>query len=52
MKRFIAELNAHEGASGSGSGDADAPSTHATEIPAGDGTSAPSEDAAEDGVAN
>lgn len=52
VKKFIAEWNAHEGAAGSGSSDADMPSTPAAEIPAGEGTGGPSEDAAQDGVAN
>ena len=33
MKKYIAERNAREAAAGSGSGDVDAPSTPATEIP-------------------
>jgi hypothetical protein len=37
---------------GSGSGDADVPSTPATEVPAKDGTSAPSVSAAQEGVDN
>ena len=52
MKRFIAEQNAHVGACDSRSSDADAPSTPAIEIPTGDGTGAPSEDTAQDRVAN
>ena len=33
VKKYVAKWNACEGAAGSGSGDADAPSTPATEIP-------------------
>jgi len=40
------------GACDSRSSDADAPSTPAIEIPAGDGTGTPSEDTAQDRVAN
>ena len=52
MKKYIAKRNADEGATGSGSGDADALPTPATEIPTEEGTSAPGEDAAQDGVDN
>ena len=52
MKRFIAEQNGHEGAAGSNSIDADAPSTPATETTTEDGSSAPGVGAAQDGVDN
>jgi hypothetical protein len=52
VKKYIAERNAHEGVAGSGSGDADAPSTLATQIPTEQDTSAPGEDATRDGVDN
>jgi hypothetical protein len=52
VKKYIVERNARECAAGSGSGNADAPSTPVTEIPAEQGTGTPSEDAAQDGVHN
>ena len=52
VKKYIAKQNACEGETGSGSGDADAPSTPATEIPAEEGTGVAGEDAAQDGVDN
>ena len=50
MKKYIAERNAREGVAGSGSGDADAPSTPATEVPTEEGLGALDENAAQDGV--
>ena len=52
VKRFIAEWNVHEGAAGSGSGDADVPLTPAIEVPAEDGTGAAGASAAQEGVDN
>ena len=52
VKRFIAERNAHEGATGSGSGDMDAPSTPATEVPTEDDTGAPGVSTAQEWVDN
>ena len=50
MKKYIVEWNAREGAAGSGSGDADAPSTPAAEVPTKESPGAPDENAAQDGV--
>ena len=50
MKKFIAERNAQEGASGSRSGDADAPPTLATENLGKDNAGAPSENIGQEGV--
>ena len=52
MKKLIAARNAQEGATGSGSGDAGAPSTPAAKIPGEDNTGAPGENAGQDGVEN
>jgi hypothetical protein len=52
VKKYIAKRNAREGVASSGSGNADAPLTPAIEILAEQGTSAPSKDAAQDGVDN
>ena len=52
VKRYIAALNAHEGAAGSGSGDTEAPPTPAAEALVKENTNAPSDDAAQDGVEN
>ena len=52
VKKYITKWNAHEGATGSGSSETAVPSTPVSEILAYDGTSAPIEDAAQDGVEN
>ena len=52
VKRYIAEQNAREGAAGSSSGEMAASSTPVIETLADDGTGAPTEDAAQDGVDN
>ena len=52
VKKYIAELNAHEGAAGSGSGDTKAPLTLAAEVPGDNNMGAPGGNAAQDGLDN
>ena len=52
VKKFITERNAHEEAAGSGLGDADTPSTPATETPTEEGIGGPGEGTTQDGVDN
>ena len=50
VKKFIVVQNACEGMAGSGSDDADKPSTPATDTPAEEGTGGPGKGVAQDGV--
>ena len=52
VKKYIAERNAREGSTGSGSGDTAALSTPVTTTLSHDGIGAPTEDATQDGVDN
>ena len=52
VKKYIAERNACEGATGSSSGDTEAPPTPAAEVLGDDNTGAPRENVARDGVDN
>jgi hypothetical protein len=49
VKRYITERNAHEGATGSGSRDTEAPPTLAARVPVGESAGTSIQDAAQDG---